>query len=246
MQAKKGCQPSRRNRLQEPVRLVAYVPQAPIVEERTAFDLLHTGKGFMLFNQWYYRMITRNTQTITAPPPCLGSTWSQAFCPRLGLHDFAFVEFIRTFVDCSDSEAFDLFDLLDYRLLGILEFRPVYLAICLVAALGSHQLTKFLYFHSSFFFNLLAEGSVATKSGCIALPRLITFLRILGAPTHLILRMIPTEGSEPMAQFRYEQFLEVSFLVMKELDQGSVFGASSVINEPDRSALTRSKVCTIQ
>ena len=35
----------------------------------------------------------------------------------------------------------------------------VYIAICLVAAIGSRQLTKFFYFHSTRIFGMLALGS---------------------------------------------------------------------------------------
>merc|ERR1712113_587409 len=116
--------------------------------------------------------------------------WPQAFCPPNALHEHAFMELIRVFADCSDSEAFDFFDLMDYDFMGFLGYAQVYIAICLVAALGSRQLTKFLYFHSTRIFGILSRGCrFKSAPGYVAWPRLLTLLRLLGAQGSLISRI---------------------------------------------------------
>lgn len=243
-----GSDVSRCGKVSEPTRLsTPGSAKTPVAEEPTVFELLHTERGFAFFNQWYRRLLASGGQTtIATPQPCLGALWSQAFCPQLALHDFAFAEFLRTFVECSDSEAFDLFDLLDDKFLGMLGLEQIYLAICLVAALGSRQLTKFLYFHSTRLFSLLEKGSVGSAQiGCVALPRLVTLLRLLGAPTHLILRTSAESGLDMTAQLRYDGFLEVVFPIVEVLDRGFVFGESAVINEHDQLMNARSRTCTI-
>eukprot|EP00929_Paragymnodinium_shiwhaense_P014549 TRINITY_DN122460_c0_g1_i1.p1 TRINITY_DN122460_c0_g1~~TRINITY_DN122460_c0_g1_i1.p1 ORF type:complete len:296 (-),score=63.36 TRINITY_DN122460_c0_g1_i1:30-917(-) len=225
-------------------------------EESTAFDLLHQERGFMAFEQWYKRVLAsaaaahgnphaalHEQQAAALAPPF----WPQVYCPPNLLHEYAFLELLRTFTECSDSEAFDLFDLLDCEFLGMLGLHEVYIAICLLAAHGSRQLTKFLYFHSTRLFGILSRGCKVTSAPeHVSWPRLVTFLRLLGTPGHLISRASTENGVSPLAQLNYEQFLEVLFPIAMQLDRGSAeFGESTVINECDRSGHVRSRLCTL-
>merc|ERR1712217_282317 len=178
--------------------------------------------------------------------------WPQAFCPANALHEYAFMELIRVFAECSDSEALDFFDLMDYDYLGFLGYSQVYISICLVAALGSRQLTKFFYFHSNRIHLILSRGCrFSSPSACIAWPRLTTFLRLLGAQGSLISRISQENNIEALAQLSYEDFLDVVFPIVEELDRGVEFGEITVINEGDKmgnlqlTSSVRSRACAV-
>jgi len=219
-------------------------------QECSAFDLLHTEQGFMAFEQWYRRIFASGTSAsaATVPRAELGLLWPQAFCPPSGLHEYAFMELIRAFAECSDSEALDLFDLLDHDFLGMLALPQVYLGICLMAALGSRQLLKFLYFHSSNLFGVLTKGCPSVASERVSWPRLLVLLRLLGAPSHLVSHVGAKTGVSFYAigdGLTYDEFLEVMFPIMSQLDRGAEVGESTVINEEDRMVNAKSRTCTI-
>mmetsp|Transcript_75920 Transcript_75920/g.176074 ORF Transcript_75920/g.176074 Transcript_75920/m.176074 type:complete len:296 (-) Transcript_75920:126-1013(-) len=224
------------------------------LEECSAFDLLHTERGFVAFEQWYQRVLAGcpGAHSPALPPSELGLLWPQVFCPPNALHDHAFMELLRAFAECTDGEAFDFFDLLNHDYLGYLGYPQVYLAMCLIAAMSSRQLTKFLYFHSTRLFGILAKGCRFDASpGYVAWPRLLTLLRLLGAPSHLVSRIGVEHGVVPLTQLSYEDFLEVMYAVAVELDRGVECGEITVINENDRMGNfqlmnnARSRTCCI-
>jgi len=234
----------------ESARLGARPPPAKSEDEEppTAFDLLHTERGFNAFEAWYRRVLASGAGASAppAPRPELGLLWPQAFCPPSALHEHAFVELLRVFAECAESEAFDFFDLLDYRFLGMLGLPQIYLAVCLIAALGSRQLTKFLYFHSNRLFEMLAEGCVDAAPERVSWPRVLMLLRLLGAPGHLVSRVAEENHVENLAQLNYDEFVEVLFPIMVQLDRGAEFGESTVIHENYKVGHVRqSRMCTI-
>jgi hypothetical protein len=178
----------------------------------------------------------------------LGRLWPQAFCPPSALHEYAFMELLRAFTECSDSEAFDFFDLLDCDFLGMLALPQVFLAMCLLAALGSRQLLKFLYFHSTKLFAMLTKGCPGVASECVSWPRLLVLLRLLGAPAHLVSRVGAETGASSYGLgdgLTYDEFLEVMFPIMAQLDRGAEIGESTVINASDTMVHVKSRACTI-
>lgn len=158
------------------------------------------------------------------------------------------MELLRAFAECSDSEALDFFDILDCDFLGMLSLPQVYLAICLVAALGSQQLLKFLYFHSVRLFGVLEKGCPSVAPDHVSWPRLLVLLRLLGASGHLVSR-IGTEMGVASAGacdgLTYDEFLDVVFPIMAQLDRGPEAGESTVINESDRMVHVKSRTCVI-
>lgn len=234
--------------------LAACLPKDSDVDDFSAFDLLHTEKGFTAFEQWYQRVLANSpgASAPALPPAQLGMLWPQSFCPPNALHEYAFLELLRAFVECSESEAFDFFDILNHDYLGFLGYAQVYVAMCLIAAMGSRQLTKFLYFHSTRLFEILSRGCrLESPPGCVAWPRLLMLLRLLGAPSHLISRVTAEHDVAPLAQLRYEEFLELVYTVVAELDRGVDSGEITVINENDRIGNfqllnnARSRMCAI-
>lgn len=186
------------------------------LQECSAFDLLHTEQGFAAFAEWYRRVFASGSSAVAAKTPDadLGLLWPQAFCPPSALHEYAFMELLRAFAECSDSEALDFFDLLDCEFLGMLSLPQVYLAICLVAALGSRQLLKFLYFHSTRLFGVLEKGCPGVVAERVSWPRLLVLLRLLGAPGYLVSRIGGEVGVSSSAigdGLTYDEFLEVMF-----------------------------------
>jgi len=216
-------------------------------EEYSAFDMLHTERGFSAFEQWYKRVLVSGAGASAPPLPQkdFGLLWPQAFCPPNALHEYAFMELVRAFADCSDSDAFDFFDILDYDFLGVLGLPQVYLGMCLIAAIGSRQLTKLLYFHSTNLFLVLSKGCVEVPAERIAWPRVLTFLRLLGAPESLISRTVAGSGMHSATQLTYDDFLDVVYPIVVALDRGSHLGEGTVINENDRALHVRSKLCSI-
>jgi len=178
----------------------------------------------------------------------MGLQWTQVYCPPNLLHEHAFIELLRTFAECSESEAFDLFDILDCEYLGMLGLPQVYLAMCLVAALGCRQLKEFLYFHSTRLFKMLAKGCPETSFERISWPKLHLFLRLLGTPGHLVFRR-SSDNDSPSSMcsdgLTYDQFLNFLFPIFVQLDRGADTGESIVINESDRMMQVRSRVCAI-
>lgn len=218
------------------------------LEDSTAFDLLHSEKGFCAFEQWYRRVLASGSGSAVQlrPKTDVGRLWPQLFCPPNAVHEHAFMELLRAFAECSDSEALDFFDLLDADYTGMLGLPQVYIAICLVAALGSRQLTKLLYFHSTRLFAILAKGCrLSAEPGRVAWPRVLMLLRLLGASSHLVSRVGAEYGVVPLAQLNYDEFLEVMHAVVTQLDSGAEFGESTVINESDRLGGVRSRSCVL-
>lgn len=217
-------------------------------DEYSPFDRLHTERGFTAFEQWYRRVLATGpaANVAPAPRPEFSLLWPQVYCPPNALHEHAFMELLRAFADCTDSEAFDFFDLLDYDYHGMLGLPEVYFAMCLVAALGSRQLTKFIYFHSTRFFGILARGCrFSAAPDHITWARLLMLLRLLGTPGHLISKVCVESDLTPLAQMKYDDFLDVAFPVMVQLDRGADVGEITVINECDRTGNARSKMCTV-
>lgn len=223
-------------------------------DECSAFDLLHTERGFLAFEQWYQRTlaISLGATASNLPVDQLGMLWPQTFCPPNALHENAFAEMLRTFADCTDGEVFDFFDILDPECLGCLGYAQTYFAMCVVAAMSSRQLRKFLYFHSTRLFTILSRGcQLDALPGSVSWARLLMFLRLLGAPSHLISRVIIEHGVAQLAQITYEEFLEITYMVVAELDRGAECGEITVINEGDRMGdkmqknTVRSRMCAI-
>lgn len=215
--------------------------------------MLHTEQGFAAFGQWYRRILASGSGSNAAATPRLelGLLWPQAFCPPHLLHEYAFMELLRAFAECTDSEAFDLFDILDCHFMGMLGLQQVYFAMCLIAALGSRQLTKFLYFHSTQLFEVLSKGCIASPPEHVSWPRLLVLLRLLGAPGHVVSR-VGTEAGGPFAampgaigSLKYTEFLDVMFSITMQLDRGTEFGETTVINESDRMSRVRSRTCAV-
>jgi hypothetical protein len=216
----------------------------------TAFDLLHTEHGFIAFEHWYRKVLATGAGNASASESCkdTGLQWTQVYCPPSLLHEYAFMELLRTFVECSDSEAFDFFDILDCEFLGMLGAPQVYLAVCLVAALGSRQLKNFLFYHSSRLFKMLVKGCPETSPERVSWPKLHLLLRLLGAPGHLVFR-ISSDHDVPSVLcsdgLTYDHFLKVLFPIFVQLDRGAEIGESTVINESDRMVQVRSRACVI-
>jgi hypothetical protein len=218
----------------------------------TAFDLLHTEHGFIAFEHWYRKVLATGAGSSASSASDsfkdVGLQWTQVYCPPSLLHEYAFMELLRTFVECSDSEAFDFFDILDCEFLGMLETPQVYIAVCLVAALGSRQLCDFLYLHSSRLFKTLAKGCPETCFERVSWPKLHSCLRLLGTPGHLVFgssndRDIPS----PLCSdgLTYDDFLKFLYPIFVQLDRGAEIGESTVINEGDRIVQVRSRSCII-
>merc|ERR1719453_832591 len=116
--------------------------------------------------------------------------------------------------------------------------------MCLVAALGSRQLLKFLYFHSTRLFGVLTKGCPGVAPERVAWPRLLLLLRLLGAPCYLVSRTGIEAGVASSAigdGLTYDEFLEVMFPIMAQLDRGAEVCESTVINESDRMVHVRSR-----
>mmetsp|Transcript_28656 Transcript_28656/g.66063 ORF Transcript_28656/g.66063 Transcript_28656/m.66063 type:complete len:273 (+) Transcript_28656:53-871(+) len=213
----------------------------------SAFDLLHTARGFSAFEQWYKRTLSASTvtQTSSTPRPELGILWSQCFCFPNALHEQAFLELLRVFAECSDSEAYDFFDILDSHFLGMLGLQQVYLAMCLVAAIGCSQVTKFLYFHSSWIFTTLAAGSIEAPAEQVSWPRILTLLRLLGAPCAVVTKVCAENGIHgPLADLDYETFMAVLFPIAVQLDRG-VRSQQGALVQNSAAGIDRSRLCVV-
>eukprot|EP00931_Biecheleriopsis_adriatica_P100666 TRINITY_DN75931_c0_g1_i1.p1 TRINITY_DN75931_c0_g1~~TRINITY_DN75931_c0_g1_i1.p1 ORF type:complete len:287 (+),score=36.46 TRINITY_DN75931_c0_g1_i1:80-940(+) len=216
-------------------------------EECTAFDLLHTKPGFLAFTQWYVRQLPGTYEGRSARRPDLGLLWPQAYCAPHALHEYAFVDFLRLFVDCTDREALDFFDLLDSDCLGALTLQQVCIAVLLIAALGSRQLTKCLYVHSKRLFGLLSTGSQRSlRRRHVLWPRVQMLMQLLGAPWHLISRVCSQFAFQPLAKLTHDDFVEVMFPVTTQLDRGAsdLNDYSQVINT-EKVNMPKSRACVI-
>lgn len=220
----------------------------PDSEECGPFDLLHTEKGFIAFEQWYRRVLASSvaSNAVTSPRLELGLLWPQVHCPPTGLHEHAFFEVLRAFGEFSDGEALDFFDLLDHERVGFLCLPQVYFAMCLVAAVGCKQLTKFVYFHSTKLFDMLEKGcrfSAAPKH--VTWAKVMSLLRLLGTPGSLISKTCTENRMVPVSQLTYDDFVIVTFPIMVQLDRGTDARQIMVMTESDRRVVVNSKMCTI-
>lgn len=221
--------------------------------DESAFDLMHTERGFASFEAWFKRIVAAgpsigNGVAHCAPRQDMNFVWPVAYCPPDALHEHAFMELVRAFADCSDSEVWDLFDLLDHDFQSFLGFPEVYVAMCLLSAIGCRQLAKFFYFHNRRLFGMLTKGCrLSAAPAHVSWPRLVVLLRLIGASGPLISRLSAEFGLEPLAQLPFEQYQEVAFAVAAQLDRQSGHGDSTVINENEneRMGQVRSRTCTM-
>ncbi|CAL1169163.1 unnamed protein product [Cladocopium goreaui] len=222
-------------------------------EERAAYDLLHKEQGFQAFRSWYLQQL-RQTQPET---PDVGSARSMGsvedavgLCfqavPIPGtINEYAFMDFLRLFLNCSDAEAFNFFRLLDASMLGALKFQQVYLATVLVSALSSRQLTKCLYLHSRWLFETMTVEPLQGQGGprLLPWPRLQSLFQLLGANWIFVSRNCPlTLGFSPQTHLTHDEFVEVLFCVLAQLDKDAVAKDAQVIR-PARTV--KSKACTV-
>ncbi|CAJ1350128.1 unnamed protein product [Effrenium voratum] len=134
--------------------------------EETAYELLHKEQGFEAFRSWYLQQLQHSECR-----PDLGLFFPQASAFPGTVHEYAFMDFLRLFLECSDAEALNFFRLLDANMLGALKFQQIYLAIVLISALASRQLTKCLYLHSRWLFDTITATSegrgLTSASDCV-------------------------------------------------------------------------------
>eukprot|EP01135_Chromosphaera_perkinsii_P005963 Nk52_evm8s375 gene=Nk52_evmTU8s375 len=76
------------------------------------------------------------------------------------LDDTQFVAFMRMCTDLTESQIYNVFDMLDVDASGLMEFDEFYLLVCILTAIKDHEEKMFLYNHSRTVFDLLdADGS---------------------------------------------------------------------------------------
>lgn len=209
----------------------------------TAFDMLHTEQGFRTFQQWYQRQLSSGAENRGLRPQDLGILWPRGYNFPDALCESAFVDFIRLFVECSDGEALDFFELLDVHLLGALNAHQVYIAIVLVAALSSKQLTKCLFLHSKHLYSLLSANPCGQALGA----RIQMLQQLLGAPWYLVSRVTAECGIPPLKDLAHEEFVEVMYRVFLRLDGGvsELTDFSQVIHPSERLLNQKSRTCMI-
>ncbi|CAE8716759.1 unnamed protein product, partial [Polarella glacialis] len=211
-------------------------------QEASVFELLFfTERGFQAFQQFYQRAIPGyGAPEARGPKAELGFLWPQVHFHPHGLPEYAFMDFLRDFVNCTDGEALDFFEILDSDFLGVLSFQKVYAAVCIIAALSSRQLAKYVYMHSRHLYDLLSAGGRTP----LLWPKVQMLQLLLGAPLDLISRIC--EKKAPFAQLSRAEFDEAMFHVAAHLDRGGADPlAAEVINEMDRMGPVKSKLCTI-
>jgi hypothetical protein len=172
-----------------------------------------------------------------------------ACCPPPGIPEYAFIEIMRTFTECTDDEALDLFDLLDYDLVGALDIRKVYFGVALLSALGSRQCTKFFRVHSRMLFAMLTHGCPTLNpqsTETVAWPRVIVLLRVLGVPEHLIARLGQDFAVKQLDEINYDTFSSLMYVMLARLDRGVDFSETTVINETERlQTHIKSRSCVV-
>lgn len=209
----------------------------------TAFDLLHTEQGFRTFQQWYQRQLSSGAENRGLRPQDLGILWTRGYNFPDALCESAFIDFIRIFVECSDAEALDFFELLDVQLLGALNAHQVYIAIVLIAALSSKQLTKCLFLHSKHLYSILSANPCGQSLGA----RIQMLQQLLGAPWYLVSRVTAECGIPQLKDLTHEEFVEVMYRVFSRLDGGvsELTDFSQVIHPSERLVNQKSRTCMI-
>lgn len=212
----------------------------------TAWDLVHTERGFLSFEQWYWRLLPVCVARPQAAQSVLGILGPQASCPPSAVHEHAFAEIVRAFADCSESEAMDLFDLLDQDLHGMVNIRQVYMAVCLLTALACRRLTRFLFLHSTLLFGMMC-GSCRQNSAPdrVTWAKVLVLLRLWGTPSRLLSKAFVDYEVTPLTPLSHGDFLDITFPVAQELDRGANTGEVTVINEHERAATVRSRMCVL-
>lgn len=175
----------------------------------------------------------------------LGLCFPQAIPIPGTINEYAFMDFLRLFLECSDAEAFNFFRLLDASMLGALKFQQVYLATVLVSALSSRQLTKCLYLHSRWLFETMTVEPLQGQGvRLLPWPCLQSLFQLLGANWIFVSRNCPlTLGFSPQTHLTHDEFLEVLFCVLAQLDKDAVAKDPQVIRPTARTV--KSKACTV-
>ena len=219
-------------------------------EERAAYDLLHKEHGFQAFRSWYYQQL-RGAPHRETPREFfndareLGVCFPQAVAIPGTVNEYAFMDFLRMFLDCSDAEAFNFFRLLDASTLGALKFQQVYLATVLISALSSRQLTKCLYLHSRWLFETLTVEPKGNGVRLLPWPRLQSFVQLLGANWIFISRTCPmVMNFNTRTHLTHEEFVEVLFTVLAQLDKDTIANSDAQVIRPTARPV-KSKACVL-
>jgi len=222
-------------------------PDTAASEKASSFDLLHTQSGFQNFERWYLKALNSSRAASIPQRPAPDCWWPEAYCPPTALHEHAFLELMRVFTECAESDAMDFFDLLDYNFMGILGFSQIYIAMVLLAAMGSRQLTKFMYFHSSTLFAYLCKGCRFNAApDCVTWARLLVLLRLLGVKGASLSEAGELHGMTPLSQIDATKFEEILFPLVLQLDRGIDIGEITVISECDRTSHVKAKkMCSV-
>ncbi|CAK9017187.1 unnamed protein product [Durusdinium trenchii] len=173
----------------------------------------------------------------------LGLFFPQAVPIPGTLDEYAFMDFLHLFLECSEAEAFSFFKLLDPSMLGALKFQQIYLATVLLSAMSSKQLTKCLYLHSRWLFNTITVEPSSGRPRRVAWPRLQSLFRLLGANWIFISRTYPMASSfTPQTRLTHEEFVEALFAVLSSLDKD---GADAQVIRSRCPAPVKSKTCAV-
>lgn len=221
-------------------------------EDVTLFDMLHTDRGFDAFQNWFKRALDSPASSSNFTGPLrteLGLVFPLACCQPPAIPEYAFIEIMRTFTECTDDEAFDLFDLLDYDLVGALDIKKMYFGLTLLSAVGSRQCSKFFRVHSRMLFAMLTKGCPTMNPQSpekVAWPRVIVLLRVLGVPEHLIARLGQDFAIKQLDEINYDTFTSLMYVMLTRLDRGVDFSETTVINETERMVnVNKSRSCAI-
>eukprot|EP00743_Colponemidia_sp_Colp-15_P006209 GILK01006678.1.p1 GENE.GILK01006678.1~~GILK01006678.1.p1 ORF type:complete len:279 (-),score=36.85 GILK01006678.1:254-1036(-) len=168
------------------------------------FAHLHTDAGVSALRTWFKTLFHSGED-----PDAVGDD-----SPVSEVDEYQFADMLQLLCEISDIEVLDMFDVLDYKKVGVIGFQEIYLVFVFLTALEAGESSKLLFYHGQALFDMLSmpPHKELTADGFKKLGRMLGFKE---RKLSLLLRDIVSEGPQTIS---YQDFERLYFGLFQDYD----------------------------
>lgn len=235
---------------------------APPEAFRPLFEQLHTNRGLFSFQDWLRTMLIDERDRLDSVCEAMQFLTLPSGDPGL-ISEFQFLTVLRGFCDCSKSDAFDFFDLLDIECDGYIGFPEMYLAVCIIVAKACKYGRKLMYLHGAALLKTLRpEVEPDEDKGPVPWEKMIGWFNVFEVPPRVVgeiaavLRALHEEDTKDVRTDKFympalpvDSALMIFYQVLRAFDHGwlphrtTISPASISLRGPDKPRVY--KLCAI-
>eukprot|EP00742_Colponemidia_sp_Colp-10_P009312 GILJ01010143.1.p1 GENE.GILJ01010143.1~~GILJ01010143.1.p1 ORF type:complete len:284 (-),score=40.72 GILJ01010143.1:316-1104(-) len=170
------------------------------------FAHLHTDAGVGALRAWFKTFFRSGED-----PDVVGDDK-----PVSEIDEYQFADMLQLLCEISDIEVLDMFDVLDYKKVGVIGFQEIYLVCVFLTALEAGESSKLLFYHGQALFDMLTmpPHKELTADEFKKLGRMLGFKE---RKLSLLLRDILV-GSEGPQTISYQDFERLYFCLFQDYD----------------------------